>query len=366
MNNKKIIYFILIVISGIIVTISTIVIIKKNNNIQDDTNSQNVDIYVDNYKPYEGIEIISYYNTPIVPKGFKKVETETASWELDENNHPKGWNDGLVIEDEKGNQFVWIPVKDIASFKGKEGYYRGSEQEFLSNCYEADYINSTVESKELYESMYKYQGFYIARYEAGIEKEKIMLFTDGSVQPVSKKGKYVWENIRWGSAYGYALDGIQGSDTEDGAVKVARSMYPNVNQLSKYGLPDNLTNDTGVISTLCYGIQWDLIMDFVSNIENPYNNKKYIEDSTNMGYYVSASAQLTGTDSDNIINSVKNIYDLAGNVYEWTMESYKNKYRICRGGMHEMGSVNYSASLRGYEFPNLEYGRGFRVALYIK
>ena len=49
------------------------------------------------------------YNNPIIPEGFHKLETETASWNI-ENGVPKGWNNGLVIEDNRGNQFVWIPV----------------------------------------------------------------------------------------------------------------------------------------------------------------------------------------------------------------------------------------------------------------
>ncbi len=54
-------------------------------------------------------ELIEKYKNPIIPEGFKKVETNSASWELDTEGNPKGWNNGLVIEDEKGNQFVWIP-----------------------------------------------------------------------------------------------------------------------------------------------------------------------------------------------------------------------------------------------------------------
>ena len=56
-------------------------------------------------------KIISYYNNPIIPKGFHTVDTETAKWTKKENGSIKDWNKGLVIEDENGNQFVWIPVK---------------------------------------------------------------------------------------------------------------------------------------------------------------------------------------------------------------------------------------------------------------
>ena len=71
-----------------------------NNNILIDNNQINDNIQV---------EKVSTYNNPIVPEGFKKVETDFASWKL-ESGIPKGWNKGLVIEDDIGNQFVWVPV----------------------------------------------------------------------------------------------------------------------------------------------------------------------------------------------------------------------------------------------------------------
>lgn len=313
------------------------------------------------------------YKNPIVPKGFKSVETKLASWKLDENGNPIGWDKGLVIEDDIGNQFVWIPVKDADNITRKDGFYARKEQNYVDSCKEADNKNSTAESKELYKSIKKYKGFYIARYEAGIEEQFKNHIQDGTLKPVSKSNVYVWNRIRWGSAYGYALDGIQGDDREDGAVKVARSMYPNIEKLKTYNLPNNLTNDTGVISTLCYGVQWDLTMDFISDVDNPYTKTKYIEDSSNMGWFGTNSKstlQKTGTNlNENNSNCVKNIYDLAGNIHEWTMESYKDNFRIYRGGTYDMGNRDISASTRGHCIPD-GFGNymhvGFRVTLYIK
>ena len=140
-----------------------------------------------------------------------------------------------------------------------------------------------------------------------------------------------------------------------------------------YNLPEELTNDTGVISTLCYGIQWDLIMDFVKDVDNQYTQTKYVQDSSGMGWFgvnSKSTMQLAGANlNGNNSNCVKNIYDLAGNVHEWTMESYKDNYRIYRGGTYDMGNKDISASTRGYCIPDGfgDYGLvGFRVALYLK
>ena len=310
------------------------------------------------------------YRNPIIPEGFKSVETESASWKLDEEGNPTGWDKGLVIEDDIGNQFVWIPVKDTDNLKRKDGFYANKEQNYVDSCKEADDDNSTVESKELYKSIKKYKGFYIARYEAGIEEQLKTHIQDGTIKPISKQNVHVWNKIRWGSAYGYALDGVQGNDREDGAVKVARSMYPNTEKLKTYYLPNDLTNDTGVISTLCYGVQWDLIMEFLNDIDNPYTKTKYVENSSNMGWYGVTTLQLTGTNlNGNNSNCVKNIYDLAGNIHEWTMESYKDNYRIYRGGVYDAGDKDFSASTRGHCVPDGMGSYmyvGFRVALYLK
>ncbi len=374
---KKYLYIISTIIL-ILIIISIGINIKSTKN-KTDYNLSNVDsstiqelLEKDNNENIEDNSIYDYRN-PVIPKGFKSVETNYASWKLDEQGYPIGWDKGLVIEDDIGNQFVWIPVKDTNNITRKDGYYARKEQNYMNSCKEADDNNSTVESKELYKSIKKYKGFYIARYEAGIEDQFKRHIQDGTIKPLSKQNVYVWNRIRWGSAYGYALDGIQGDDRENGAVKVARSMYPNTERLKTYNLQNDLTNDTGVISTLCYGVQWDLTMDFISNINNPYTKTKYIEDSSNMGWFGTNSKstlQKTGTNlNGNNSNCVKNIYDLAGNIYEWTMESYKDNFRIYRGGMYEMGNKDISASTRGHCIPD-GFGDymyvGFRVALYLK
>lgn len=313
--------------------------------------------------PLSKVETIGKYNNPTVPKGFHTVDTETTNWQKDDEGNVIDWNEGLVIEDDIGNQFVWIPVKDIENFEKHEGYYQDTTQEFLEKVSEADYSNSQafVESISLYESIKKYQGFYLARYEAGIKSRYDIPTQDGTLKPLSTANAYVWDSIAWGSSTGRALDGIVGSDISDGAVKVARSMYPNTEQLETYNLPEDLTNDTGVISTLVYGIQWDLTMDFLSDVVNENNGKKFIENSSGMGNYEDSRG-------DKIMGkySTKNIFDLAGNVYEWTMESYSNEYRIIRGGKYDMGTTNSpSASMRSFALPNIKW-YGFRVALYIK
>ena len=63
-----------------------------------------------------------------------------------------------------------------------------------------------------------------------------------------------------------------------------------------------------------------------------------------------------------------NIYDFAGNVYEWTLETYTsntNNPSAIRGGNYYYNGSNYPASFRGNISTTSSYNDlGFRPSLY--
>ena len=59
-------------------------------------------------------------------------------------------------------------------------------------------------------------------------------------------------------------------------------------------------------------------------------------------------------------NKVKNIYDLAGNVIEWTMESYNINTQVYRGGYYNDKSSTYPVSCRGNDLPSAETSNQLR------
>ena len=312
------------------------------------------------------------YQNPVVPKGFKPINQGEAIWG-DGTSNPS-YDKGLVIEDAtndattKGSQFVWVPVSDYNDFIQKEGYVAGSEQNYLSLCNNERDL-TTPEAIELFSSVKVNGGFYIARYEMGIDTTTTATTSehntliDGSIKPVSKPSKGTWNYIPWGgSTVVEATDGFQGNDLADGAVKVARSMYPKLDKLADYNLPRNLNNETGATSTLIYGTQWDAAMTFLSDVTNPNaSNKPYIQDSTGMGNY-SGGGGLKTTGQ----YAVKNIYDLAGNVLEWTMEKYDSSNRVVRGGYYGDNGARFPVSERYNYDPAYNYATyGARVALYL-
>ena len=91
-------------------------------------------------------------------------------------------------------------------------------------------------------------------------------------------------------------------------------------------------------------------------------SNSFVANSDEKGYYNASAPTTTG------YYAVKNIYDLAGNVAEWTMESYGTTFRVTRGGPYYDAGSDYPASTRNtyYDPPSSSYDAfGFRVTLYL-
>ena len=256
--------------------------------------------------------------TVTIPRGFKlllDVEDEVSK--------------GIVIQDENGNEFVWVPVV--------EGTFTRTwweDNQPVSSNELADYTEdtTTAEYQAMAASVATNGGFYIGRYEAGSTTDR----TSESVntEMVVKAGVTPYYFVTW----------EDDSDVEKkGAVTLSREMY---------------TGKTGynVKSTLCYGVQWDAVMRFVSG-------EKSVTDSSTWGNY---GGELKNTGSVSTYQA-RNIYDLAGNVREWTMEAYSASFRVLRGGRYNgLGSDGPASHRFSLDDPaGSSSNLGFRVTLYL-
>ena len=173
-------------------------------------------------KTEEYKEIISGVETTTawIPKGFAVGTSD------DINSVTKG----LVIRDDQGNEFVWIPVNATTTEE-----FDNMRTTKNTNYYTEPDTNSQTEYNLMRTSIIAKGGFYVARYEAGYSMETGRILTDSStvVVPLSKKGAYPYNLVTW-------------SDAE----LASQSMYTNT---TKYG----------VASTLCYGVQWDAMLSFL-------------------------------------------------------------------------------------------------------
>ena len=289
--------------------------------------------------------------TVTVPAGFQIAQDSGVT--IDE---------GIVIEDIKNNQFVWVPVSRESfdtEFVRRAGYHDDDLQD-MTNYGEANEegknvnekgqevkeSNTTVqEVKEMYASVKVNGGFYIGRYEAGRDS------TDSN-KVVIQKGADVYNNVPW-SKNKTMNEQTETSNTQDGAIELARNF-------------DTANGYKTVTSTLCYGVQWDRV---ISWIDPEYDD--FAKNSTGMGWYednykTGNPDHKTGIDLDDGKNMKNKIYDLAGNVHEWIMESNDTSNRVYRGGYYDVSGSSRPASYRYIYNPSRSYSSiGFRVTLYL-
>ena len=314
-------------------------------------------------------------------------------------------NKGIVIKDKNENEWVWIEVPKTTVFtdlsidttqelteqnyndiknklvtyaatyrKGSatqnenwidEWYAKDGEvlvtestanltdvQKKLTNGCGLTYNEYKIEYQKMLKSVYTYGGFWIGRYEAGIE---------GSIEDVSK-ARIVHTDIKIGKSpkaisqkdalpYNY----VYCSEAES----LAREMKPNSNY----------------ISGLMFGIQWDLVCKFLevksgfkisdinsnsSNWGNYNNTEKAItsvkaKQSTDNGMNWKSITGVKPANSSTILSSgaseetnKMNIYDLAGNEWEWTLEKTLDSKYPCsnRRGSYNLEGVGYPVANR--------------------
>ena len=263
----------------------------------------------------------------IIPAGFavSQVEGENTI------------KDGLVIIDSKGNEFVWIPVTSEDEYVRNTTYGNKdvSATAYTDTGYLPDEIAPTIpdnvtDEKEIglinekseRDAVVSKGGFYISRYEAGLE---------GTDTLVSKKGATVWTNK-------------------------TQSEFKEIGKSFEVKSPEK------VKSAMCSGIQWDIIMHFINGkldgngIDNflvtTYNTNRHTGSPTNSGF--------------NEADKVCNIYDLESNYFEYSAEKaiYQNYIRIVdRGGSYDnkvcTASTRNVLNGEGYSYAT------FRFVLYV-
>ena len=260
---------------------------------------------------------------------------------------------GLVISDKQGdtmtasgvnmgNQFVWISVASEADLERTKFDTNGQPTTGLDTDYTEPYSSGYSTEASEYNTMraqvLKYGGFYIGRFEAGVNSTTLRTKVTTNQTVVCKKGVAPYNYVPWGKSMNDVntafAPGANNSDNvnTNGAVYLAKNMYSSSNS---------------VTSTLIYGCQWDAMC-------------RYIGDSQRMTPTKDAP-ELTGSVSTDVS---KNIYDLAGNCYELTMEAADTSYRVLRGGSCKF-HVRVS-SRRGFNPTSLKDYVSLRLTLYIK
>ena len=319
----------------------------------------------------------------VIPSGFD------VSIKNGEENTISG---GLVVSDANGNEFVWVPcTTDTSNTSGLIKYGKDTQYNIGITPSYTNYSDWTDESVNE-NSVRIYKGFYVGRYEAGIPSNASFYantndanyITEGRNTdvyiPVSKPNNPSWNWI-----------------SQENAKAVSEKMY---------------NNSISVQSGLIDSYAWDTIVNWMESknpgiATNSVNYGNYLDSSISLTDKLYATYEIDYTTWETNLPSkyqkgtieiparsqsgeqtlyeiatgsteetkVLNIYDMAGNMYEWTTEvgnhdagTNATQYAVIRGG--RFFNHGYDAPVSNRSGNCTSDGRdcyiGFRVVLYVK
>ena len=306
-------------------------------------------------------------NTEITSDGY--TVTVPAGFAYGTSDNVKSVNGGLVITDSvdsngnsTGNEYVWIPVdktkltvgntdKKITKISSGTDYegvlynFSGTSSTEMTDYglgttswREPDVVsdldetsddpvgikkeNLQKEYNDMIASIKKYEGFYVARYEAGIENGKVT--SKIGITPTSAAND---QSKTWYGLYSLA------------------KTYTN--------------NKNSVTSQMIWGSQYDAMLNFALT-----GNDKSKIDSKDYG---NRSITILKTGLTRTSDKINNIYDLGGNLTEWTSEAAYTSDRAFRGGCYSGYSSRYPATGRHEYMPtNSDPLYSLRSSLYVK
>ena len=332
-------------------------------------------------------------NNPTIPAGYIPINTETSNWGNGKDAPSQdSVNHGLVIKDEKNNEWVWVPVPDVTvmcdTSNTTEYTLCGTtgETAVTTNKYSKSGIISgktrttpgtstsdsfrepdlVVGSGTEYDASDTYYKTILGK--TGTKEQLAQLFVDeykAMIESVSKYGGFYIGR--------YELSGTVTEPTEKPGKTLTKTDWYNLYNACR---SSKLQASDKVKTQMIWGCQWDVTMNWLissgaktsdevnknsstwGNYSNYNTANNYTEGTT--GYEKNAgSLQNTGSSENWKAN---NIYDLAGNVWEWTQEANCTFNRALRGGIYYYHGSSYPASDRSNNLPDFSDGDDLRFS----
>ena len=138
-------------------------------------------------------------------------------------------------------------------------------------------------------------------------------------------------------------------------------MYQN----SKSIVQNEEAKTAGIKSSMIWGSQWDATLNWFLTSENE-ETVTYVTDSTGKGNYTGTQGEtdtLIATGSNDNYQA-NNIYDMAGNIYDWILGCIDTNIRYSRGGCFNRSASDFPSSDRAHGYPyNNYFNTGSRSTL---
>ena len=261
-----------------------------------------------------------------IPEGFKIAKDSASTVQ-----------GGVVIEDKDLNQFVWVPVATLADYK--RTWYTGWSPF-------SDYSEALPEDEKT--SVERYKGFYIGRYEAG-DKESTVAKTLRSSNDVTKTV----------------------------TIKANQAPYNNVRRTQAVSLAEGFATKQGykAKTKLVSSYAWDTTIAFLQKVNSDYGSSSEegnYNDKTFSYTDITGASQTKASNSQVLVPTgqttpVCNIYDMGGNVWEWTTESCSDTSSpyARRGGYYDSFFATYPAGFRDGYSDRANDIIGFRLTLFM-
>ena len=286
--------------------------------------TKNVSVTVNQFK--DVYELTYSDGIVYMPEGFKIAKGSASTVQ-----------GGVVIEDKDGNQFVWVPVATIADYK--RTWYTGYDSF-------SDYSEALPEDEKT--SVERYKGFYIGRYEAG-DKESTVAKTLRSSNDVTKTV----------------------------TIKANQAPYNYVRRTQAVSLAEGFATKQGykAKTKLVSSYAWDTTIAFLQKVNSDYGSSSEegnYYDTTFSYTDITGATKTKASDSEVLVPTgqttpVCNIYDMGGNVWEWTTESYSSTtYPYAkRGGRYSGDFASGPAGSRFFDSDDANASYGFRLTLFM-
>ena len=335
---------------------------------------------------------------PTIPKNYIPIDTATSTWG-DGSTAPSqdSVNHGLVIKDEKNNEWVWVPVDSttLATM-----YEESSDEKTLCGTTGETAVKTKLYSKSITigtdsnkttmsrttpgttTNPYDREPDLVvgndgAKYDAKDTFYKTILGDTGTKEQLAQlfvdEYKAMIESIsKYGGFY------IGRYELSEAGVQKDKATLTNTNWYNLYKKCKELNASDKVETRMIWGCQWDVTMNWLISSGAKTSNEVN-KDSSSWGNYKDSTenAKVTVTEEDGTTTNkygskqntgyseywkANNIYDLAGNCFEWTQEAGYTHYRAVRGGNYSYsGSSNPGSNRYDYD-PALSSGYGTRFS----